>query len=317
MTSIRERARQKFEEEQRRKQEEGGAKVAAAAPPLTVTPRAKLQTQGPTRMIRESLAMMPSRRQTQIPIEQVFVPDHFRRHAAEYEGSEFDELVESMRQSNGNLDPIDVRFKPDEAGRPRFELITGTRRLEATRRLGLSVIFATEREIDDATADVLHDIENAKRAEKRPFSLAIQLSNMMKSGRYESQTDLADRLGRSKGVVSTYLAVYDKAPNDLWARVKDPIELKKAEAELLVKAYDKPAFSEWVKSLKKTDPAPLATVVRKAREATARPKPAKTDVDKIRELERGDSFHIVLPKSLPTEVRAKVLAFAKELVGKL
>lgn len=318
MTTMRERAREKFEKEQREEQarREGGTGQGEADPaPLTVPPR-KVQSQGPARMLRESLSMMPARKQAQIPVEQLFVPDHFQRHAAEYEGPDFLELMESIRKSNGNLDPIDVRFKSED-GRPRYEVITGTRRLEAIKRLGLKVVFANEREIDDATADLLHDIENAKRAEKRPFSLALQLSSMMKSGRYDTQADLADKLGRNRGVVSTYLAVYDKAPNELWSRVKDPVKLKDADARLLVKAFDKPVFADWVKTLKKTDPAPLATVVRKAKEATARPKPPKTDIEKIREVERGDAFHVVLPKSLPAEVRAKVLAFAKELAGKL
>lgn len=322
MSKLADQARQQFEKELAEEEEQrlkgGAAPSPESAPKLSAGRVAgKQQTQGPARMLRESLAFMPVRRQMQVAVDQVHVPEHYLRHPGEYETPKFKELMDSIRQSNGNVDPIDVRFKKQSNGAPGYEVIAGTRRFEAVKRLGLKVVFVNERDVDDAMADFLHDIENAKRAEKRPFSLAMELSSMWRSGRYASQSELADRLGRNKGVVSTYLALFDKAPNDLWSRVKDPVELKDAEARLLVKAYDKPQFAEWVKTLKKTDPAPLATVVRKAKEMTARPKPPKTDIEKIREVERGDAYHVVLPKSLPAEVRAKVLAFAKEIASKL
>ena len=39
-----------------------------------------------------------------------------------------------------------------------------------------------------------------------------------------------------------------------------------------------------------------ATVVQTVKEATARPKPPKSDGDRILEIERGHAFHLVFPK---------------------
>lgn len=314
MAKLTELARQQFEKELADEEEQRRSGGQAASVPVEPGRGAKRQTQGPARMLRENLSFMPVRKQLQIPVEQVVVPEHYLRHPAEYETEEFNQLMESIRQSNGNLDPIDVRFRKQENGAPGYEVIAGTRRLEAVKRLGLKVVFANERDIDDATADFLHDVENAKRAEKRPFSLAMELSSMMKSGRYATQAELAESLGRNEGTVSSLLKLYDKAPAGLWDRVEDPIAIRASEVAALVRAYDKPVFTDWVKQQRK--PVSFATVLKKAKVATARPKPEKGVVDKIREVERGDFFHIVLPKALPSELRAKVLAFAKELATK-
>lgn len=315
MSKLTEMARKQFEAElaeEQRQREQGGA---PAAPAPQAPASSKVQTQGPARMLRENLTFLPVRKQLQVAVEQVYVPDHYLRHPAEYETPEFAELMESIRQSNGNLDPIDVRFRKDEQGRARYEVIAGTRRLEAVKRLGLKMVFVNERDIDDAMADFLHDVENAKRAEKRPFSLAMELSSMKKSGRYSSQEELADRLGRDKGDVSRLLSLYDKAPAGLWERVADPIAVRFTDVPAILKAYDKPAFADWLKAQRK--PVSVSTLVAKAKAVCARPKPEKSVVDKVREVERGDAFHIVLPKALPDDIRAKVLAFAKELAAKL
>lgn len=318
MAKLVDQARQQFERELAEEEAgkaEGGASPAprAGGGPL-VGRSGKLQTQGPARMIRESLAFMPVRRQMQVPVEEVHVPEHYLRHEGEYNSPEFVELMESIRQSNGNLDPIDVRFKKQPNGAPGYEVIAGTRRLEAVKRLGLKVVFVNERDVDDAMADFIHDIENAKRAEKRPFSLAMELSAMMKSGRYPTQKELASRLGRHAGTVSDLITLFDDAPAKLWDRVEDPSAVRASEVSAVIRAYDKPAFVEWVKQQR--NKVAFATVLKKAKEVNARPKVEKTVVDKVREVERGDAYHIVLPKALPADIRAKVLAYAKELASK-
>jgi ParB/RepB/Spo0J family partition protein len=311
MAKLTDLAREQFERElaQEAEQRQSGLPAASAT-----VGGGKRQTQGPARMIRENLAFMPVKQQLQVAVDQVFVPEHYRRHAAEYETPEFKSLMESIRQSNGNLDPIDVRFRKLPNGAPGYEVIAGTRRLEACKRLGLTVVFVNERDIDDAMADFLHDVENAKRAEKRPFSLAMELSAMMKSGRYATQAELADKLGRSPTEVSRLLSAYDKAPTGLWAAVENPIDLTFLDVPHLIRAYDKPAFLSWVKAQRK--PVAIGMVVKRAKDAAARPAPEKSLVERVREIERGDAYHIVIPKGLPDEIRARVLTLAKELAAK-
>jgi ParB-like chromosome segregation protein Spo0J len=243
--------------------------------------------------------------------------------------SEFAELVESIRRSNGNDRPIEVRLirGPGDAS---FEIIAGHRRFRALQLLNQESREAHEADpekhpyirfgqayvavvdVDDEAADRRHEEENAKRSAKRPFSLAMQLSAMMRSGRYATQEELARNISRDPGDVSLYLKLLDKAPHDLWGRVKDPASLKQSDAKAIVKAYDKPAFADWVKRLDRTGVTPLSTVLKKAKEVCARPKAEKDVVNQVREVKRGDTYHIALPKNLDATVRQDLLKAVRD-----
>ena len=258
---------------------------------------------------------MPAELTTFILLDDIVVIEGLNRDESEFSGPDFDELKASIAKSGMNDFPVELRYTPGKPPGTTYQLVSGHRRYRALKDLGIGQAYATVRNLDDREMYRLHDIENAKRAAKRPYSLARQLSTMMKSGRYESQTQMAQELERSQGEISLHLALWDKAPHDLWGKVKDPGTIKHAEARALVKAFDKPAFANWVKALRVTEPTPLATVLKKAREVCARPKTEKTVADRIKEVERGDAFHLVLPKALSAEVRLKVLNYAKKLAA--
>ena len=305
-----------------------------AQPPRSVIPpviRPPKQTKGAMGAIEQTLALIPVKQVVLISLKELHVRPGYERDPREFDDPEFHELVESIRATGGNTQPIDVREVRGSGHPTLYQIIAGERRFMALSLLNeeskkaheadptqpkerFNAALCNVRVLDDDRADQIHDLENAKRAAKRPFSLAKQFVTMMSSGRYSTQTELADRLGRDKGQVSRLLSLYEKAPADLWSKVEDAIALKGPEVPILLKAFDKPAFIDWVRAQRRA--VSLATVLRKAREACARPKPQKTLVDKVREVERGDAFHIVIPKGLPDEVRAKVLAIAKELASK-
>lgn len=307
---------------------EGVAAPRSQIPPVVRPPK---QTKGAMGAIEQTLALIPVKQVVLISLKELHVRPGYERDPREFEDPEFLDLVESIRATGGNTQPIDVR-EVRGAGHPTlYQIVAGERRFMALSRLNdeskkaheadpslpkerFNAALCNVRVLDDDRADQIHDLENAKRAAKRPFSLAKQLVTMMASGRYASQTELADRLGRDKGQVSRLLSLMEKAPAGLWGNVEDAIALKGPDVPVLLKAFDKPAFIDWVKAQRRA--VSLAAVIKKAREACARPKPAKTLVDKVREVERGDAFHIVIPKALPDEVRAKVLAIAKELAAK-
>lgn len=274
----------------------------------------KVQRGGAAGAAAATIAAIPIRETIPVKVTDLHIRPGFERHPSEFAGPEWESFVASVASSKGNVQPIDVRLV--RGGKTPYQIIAGERRYRAHLQLGLPTVLCAVRELDEERADFIHDTENAKRADKSPFSLAMQLSVMMKSGRYSSQSDLATRLGRDKGDVSRLLSLYDKAPADLWVRIKDPTSLTYREAAAVTLAYDKPAFVEWVKRLDRSAVTPVETLVKKAKEVCARPKPQKSVVEKIREVERGDAFHIVLPKAISAEIRAKVLAFAKDLVAK-
>lgn len=284
--------------------------------PREEIPDFKEQTLGPTKAIKQQFVdPVPAELTTFISLSEIEIIEGLDRDKSEFAGPEFEELKASIQMSGMNDIPVELRYKPGHPPGTVYQLVAGHRRYQALLALGIKQAYATVRDINDEEMYRLHDIENAKRAAKRPFSLAKQLSTMMASGRYPTQEALAERLGRSTSIVSTYCSLIDKAPNDLWKRVKDPGVLKHAEAELLVKAYDKPLFSDWVKRLDLSGVTPLSTVMKRAKEACARPKAEKKTVDQVREVKRGDSFHIALPKAISAEVRQRALAAVKQIIA--
>ena len=316
MSSLSDRAKKRHDAQMSKQAEEATHPVPSTSAPSTpaaedITP--KLQRGGATAAATATMAALPIRETIPVKLTDLHVRPGYERHPSEFSGVAWDEFVASIAVSKGNVQPIDVRQV--RGGATLYQIIAGERRFRALTQLEIPFAICAVRDLDEERADFIHDTENAKRADKSPFSLAMQLSVMLKSGRYADQKDLADKLGRDKSNVSRLLSLYDKAPSDLWVRIKDPTGLTFRDADVITKAYDKPAFSEWVKRLDRAAVTPVDTLVKKAKEVCARPKVERTVVDKIREVERGDAFHIVLPRAVPKHIRAKVLAYAKELAA--
>lgn len=312
MSSLRDRAMKRHEAQLAKQSSTSpSTQEPTSGDAATITP--KLQRAGATAALEYTVSQLPISATMPVKLDALHVRPGYERHPSEFQGPEWEAFVASIAGTKGNLQPIDVR---EVRGAPTlYQIIAGERRFRAMTQLGLKSAICAVREVDEDRADLIHDTENAQRADKKPFSLAMQLSVMMKSGRYKTQDELSTKLGRSPAVVSRFLKLYDDAPSDLWSRVKDPTALQYRDAELLIKAYQKPGFADWIRHLDRSAVTPLSTVLKKARELTARPKPEKTTIDKIREVERGDNFHIVLPKAIPAEVRAKILAMAKQLAS--
>jgi len=306
--SLKERARQAYEREQAADRQKG----ESTQPQVNQ----KVQTAGPTRRLEQTLAIIGIARSNLIDISAIKIPDGYQRDPSEFETPEFNDLVESIRSTNGNMDPIDLR-EVDGSGGSKYTLITGTRRLEACKRIGRTQVLANIRILDDKKADILHDIENAKRAEKRPYSLALQLNAMMQSGRYQTQDELSEVLGRAKSGVSLLIRAISEAPEGLWPAVKNPSDLSYRDFEMLVKAFKVPAFRPYARALSPKS-TPASTLMAAVKGLLAKPKPVapeKTVADRIVEKTRGKNFIIEIPGEVSSEVRMKALKYIKELVA--
>lgn len=309
MTSLRDRALAKH-------QANNARLAAAGVVPETGVPASgpispKVQSAGPAAMLKASIEALPIRGTMALPINQLHVRSGYERHPDEFAGKEWESFVASIEMSKGNLQPIDVREV--RGGPTLYQIIAGERRFRALQQLGHKTALCAIREVDDGMADFIHDTENAKRADKTPFSLALQLVKMMASGRYGTQKELADSLGRGQGDVSRLIRLIDLAPKEMWQRTKDAITLGHRDITLLLKAYEKKGFAEYISKLDAKAPTPITTVLKRAKEFLQRPKAEKSLVLKIREVERGDAFHIVLPKEISAAVRARVLEFARQI----
>lgn len=273
----------------------------------------KRQTAGATAVLSESVQMAKVKRARDIDIRALFVRDGYGRSAGEFAGPEFEDLKASIAATNGNLVPIIVRPVPVN-GEMKYEIIAGQRRYEACKALGRATVLADERDLSDADADVLHDIENAKRTDKRPYSQALTFIQMMASGRYATQAALAEALGRTPGPVSQRISLIEKAPAGMWERVVDPETVKDADGRVLLKAYSQPEFLKALKHAgKQIKVAELLRWAKAKKDADA----GKTVADRIAEKQRGKDFHLVLPGELPAEVRAKIREFARKLASEL
>ncbi|MBC8162410.1 MAG: ParB/RepB/Spo0J family partition protein [Roseiflexaceae bacterium] len=127
------------------------------------------------------------------------------------------ELAASIRE-HGVIQPIIVRAVPLTAyegkGR-RYELVAGERRWRASDKAGMTTIPALVRadDTDDVAMVELAIIENLQREDLHPLDEAMALGRLRTDLGY-SYTEIADRIGKSKGYVQNRLRLL-QLPEDL------------------------------------------------------------------------------------------------------
>lgn len=248
-----------------------------------------------------------------LPIERTmfFHPKHvrvrpgFERSEDEYADAAFEELKASIKEMEGNVQPIDVRLIQ---GVPGFEaeLLAGTRRLRACQELGLKVT-ANVRVCDEFMADKIHETENKARKNKAPYSRGRQYQAMLASGRYESQTDLAEKLNTRRQEISEFLRLVEDAPPGMWDKVTNPGTLNTLNARTVAAAYGVPAFAE---ALAQVDRLSVSELVALAARAI---KPPPTKVDQTRLARRGKNFVVLLPAGISEAVAKRAMDAAAKV----
>lgn len=153
---------------------------------------------------------------TRLPLGEI-VPNRAQPRS-EFDEDALAELTHSIREF-GVFQPIIVReIEPaPPAGRPRYELIMGERRLRASERAGLETIPAIVR----STADehMLRDalLENLHRAQLNPLEEASAYQQLL-SDFGITQEQLAERIGRSRPQISNTIRLL-RLPEAVQARV--------------------------------------------------------------------------------------------------
>lgn len=115
-----------------------------------------------------------------------------------FDNFDLDELVHSIKEF-GLLQPIVVRRSGD-----RYELVMGERRWRAATQAGLDTIPAIVRKTDDDS--MLRDalLENVHRVQLNPLEEAAAYEQLLEEFGV-TQSELADKLGRSRPVVTNML----------------------------------------------------------------------------------------------------------------
>ncbi len=128
-----------------------------------------------------------------------------------------DESLEELCQSiriHGVITPITVRKTGD-----RYQLISGERRLRATKAAGLREIPAFIRMANDNESLEMALIENIQREDLNAIDVALSYQALMDAYKY-NQDELGKRVGKSRSAVANFLRLL-KLPAEVQLYLKD------------------------------------------------------------------------------------------------
>lgn len=181
----------------------------------------------------------------------LFVPvEHIRANPNQprkkFDEERLDELASSIKK-HGLIQPITVRY----IGEKRFELISGERRLRATKLAGLKEIPAFIREADDEQSMAFALIENIQREELNPLEVALGYKRLLEEFDY-TQAEVAEKVGKNRTTVTNMLRLLN-LPDYLQTALKaNEISMGHARALITIedlavqkKIFDKAVKEEW------------------------------------------------------------------------
>lgn len=124
-----------------------------------------------------------------------------------FDGAALDELASSI-QAQGVVQPIVAR--PIAGG--RYEIVAGERRWRAAKKIGLKVIPAVVRSMEDRAAMAVALVENIQRADLNPLEEATALKRLMDSVN-KTHESIAEAVGRSRAQVTNMLRLLELNPD--------------------------------------------------------------------------------------------------------
>lgn len=153
------------------------------------------------------------------------------RDLASFENSEYYELQQSIRLTNGNLEPIKVRRierngaeGADHSG-IEYEIVYGHRRVHACKKLKIQVRAVVVEGLNDADLLRQRIAENSGREDFRPLELGRIFKHALDKGLYSNQKSLASETGRDEGDISRALALAE-LPVELINAFGSPADLQ-------------------------------------------------------------------------------------------
>ncbi|MBP8067635.1 MAG: ParB/RepB/Spo0J family partition protein [Pedobacter sp.] len=154
----------------------------------------------------------------------------------EFDQVALNELSESIRVQ-GLIQPITVR----KHGANKYQLISGERRLRASKLAGLTHIPAYIRSADDQQMLEMALIENIQRENLNAIEVALSFQMMIDECKLKPE-QLGDRVGKNRTTVSNYLRLL-KLPPVIQASIRDgKISMGHARALISVEEQDKQLF---------------------------------------------------------------------------
>ena len=150
----------------------------------------------------------------------------------DFDEAALDELAASITQL-GVIQPLTVRALP----RGQFELISGERRLRASRRAGLKRVPAYVR--DATTEEILEMaiVENVQREDLNPVEVALGYQRLIEEVGL-TQEDVAEKVSKSRSTISNALRLL-RLPPRVQASLREGT-LSPGHARMLVAIDDEP-----------------------------------------------------------------------------
>lgn len=149
---------------------------------------------------------------TEIALDEIEVnPFQPRSH---FDAEAIEELAESIRV-HGIIQPITVRRLADR----QYQLISGERRFQASKRAGLTSIPVYLRSANDQQMLEMALIENIQRENLNAIEIALSYQRLMSECNLR-QEELGDRVGKNRSTVTNYLRLL-KLPPDIQIAVRD------------------------------------------------------------------------------------------------
>lgn len=132
----------------------------------------------------------------------------------EFDTEDLMELAKSIKV-HGLIQPITVR----SLGGDQYQLISGERRLRASKMAGITEVPAYIRIANDQEMLEMALIENIQRADLNAVEIAISYQRLIDECNLTHET-LSDRVGKNRSTVTNYLRLL-KLPPEIQTSVKD------------------------------------------------------------------------------------------------
>ncbi|MFD1818285.1 chromosome partitioning protein, ParB family [Pseudarcicella hirudinis] len=148
----------------------------------------------------------------EIPVDSIETnPYQPRTH---FDEEALNELADSIRVQ-GIIQPITVR----QIAQDKYQLISGERRLQASKRVGLTSIPAYIRTADDQQMLEMALIENIQRENLNAIEIALSYQRLMTECSLK-QEELGDRVGKNRTTVNNYMRLL-KLPDVIQVALRD------------------------------------------------------------------------------------------------
>lgn len=157
-----------------------------------------------------------------IPLDQIEVNPFQPRK--DFDEEALSELAESLRV-HGLIQPITVRRLSDS----EYQLISGERRLRASKMAGLDEIPAYIRIANDQEMLEMALVENIQREDLNPVEIAITYQRLIDECQLTHE-NLGDRVGKKRSTVSNFLGLLRLPPQIQQGLKDDHISMGHAKA---------------------------------------------------------------------------------------